>query len=149
MMRLFLTFCVLAVMAVAPAGAQNSDVKGVGEAKGISTQKQISNITCKSEDHPEEMEFINACLYKNMTLRQAYGLYLSQLDTENKHDFIEDIKPGENKQKENPEHVMSVKYSWKGESSLVIEQSFAGGETLIIFDVQGNDTLVTTKSYPN
>ena len=149
MMRLFLTFCVLAVMAVAPAGAQNTYVKGFGETVRLTTQKQKTNVTCKSEEHTEEMEFIETCLYKNRTLMQAYALYLSDFDVEDKSDFIKDIKPGENKQKENPAHAMSVKYTWKSEENLVIEQNFAGGETLIFFSVQGKDTLVTTKSYPD
>lgn len=148
-MRLFLTFCVAAVMAVAHASAQNTDVKGFDETVRPTTQKQKTHVICKSEQHTEEMEFIKTCLYKNRTLMQAYALYLSDFDAENKSDFIKDIKPGENKQKENPAHAMSVKYTWKSEDNLVIEQSFAGGETFIFFSVQGKDTLVTTKSYPD
>ncbi|VUS37644.1 hypothetical protein [Klebsiella spallanzanii] len=107
------------------------------------------NITCQVKDRPDEMVFVNACEYKDMSLLQAYSVYLAEMLSDAQKDFIQNPQPGQNKHINNLGNAMSVDYKWQGVNELSIEQFYAGGETQITFKYNGKDTSVITSAYPD
>lgn len=107
------------------------------------------NIICQVKDRPDEMVFVNTCEYKDMSLLQAYSIYLAEMLSDAQKDFIQSPQPGQNKHIDNLGNAMSVDYKWQGVNDLTIDQFYAGGETNITFKHNGKDTTVITTSYPD
>lgn len=114
-----------------------------------SEENTRENIICQVKDRPDEMVFVNACEYKDMSLLQAYSVYLAEMLSDAQKDFIQNPQPDQNKHINNLGNAMSVDYKWQGVNELSIEQFYAGGETQITFKYNGKDTSVITSAYPD
>ncbi|PTM34777.1 hypothetical protein DA103_13175 [Enterobacter cloacae] len=112
-----------------------------------------TNINCVQKQQTIEQVYgdgtIEECMYKKMTLLDAYSKYRNSLSGEERKNLSASLNLNHDFTSQCDNNCDAVSYKWNSAKKLIVTQSFPGGVTEISFSEGSNGCLVVTKNIPD